>query len=167
MNSHKVTFDSLIVLGSKTIICYVVFLVFFFAVPIAKDFKKAFTGATDSTYATRVVIAETSVKVQVADDTDKRKTGLSDTTLLKPNEGMFFIFDKLDFHGIWMKDMDFPIDIIWLDQNKKVVYISENISPETFPKVFKPTIKSLYVLEVNAGFVKNAGIKIGDMATVL
>ena len=77
-----------------------------------------------------------------------------------------FVFDQLDFHGIWMKDMKFPIDIIWLDDTQQVVTIKTYISPDSYPEVFRPTQESLYVLEVPAGFVKTAEIKIGDQLVV-
>jgi uncharacterized membrane protein (UPF0127 family) len=50
--------------------------------------------------------------------------------------------------------MKFPIDMIWLDENYNVVTIASNVSPNTFPKTFRPSVPSRYVLEVNAGFAQ-------------
>lgn len=66
--------------------------------------------------------------------------------------GMLFVFKKEDKHGIWMKDMRFPIDILWLDSKYKVVSVAENVSPDTFPKIFYPHTNAKYVFEAKAGF---------------
>lgn len=164
---RKVSIDSLMILGSKTVIGYMVFIVFFFAVPIYKEIKSLSKIINNTVYAERVVIGESSVKIKIVDTVDSRQRGLSGTVSLPADEGLLFVFDAPDFHGIWMKDMNFSIDIIWLDETKRVVSIAEQISPDTYPQSFVPNQKALYVLEVNAGFVKKAGIKIGDQATIL
>ena len=61
-----------------------------------------------------------------------------------------------------MKDMNFPIDVIWLDENYRVVDIAQDVRPDSFPKVFDPQGPAKYILEVNAGFSGRNNIKIGD-----
>jgi uncharacterized membrane protein (UPF0127 family) len=109
-----------------------------------------------------IVIGPASVRVKVADSIEERAKGLSGTTELGENRGMFFVFDEPEIHGIWMKDMNYSIDIIWLDEYGKVVHIQENVSPKTYPKVFDPPSEILYVLEVNAGFVQRTSLGVGD-----
>ena len=75
---------------------------------------------------------------------------------------MLFIFNSADNYGFWMKDMIFPIDIIWIGENKKIVYIEKNVLPESYPKNFSPNVKAMYVLEVLSGFSEKHNIKIGD-----
>jgi uncharacterized membrane protein (UPF0127 family) len=75
---------------------------------------------------------------------------------------MLFIFEKEAKHGIWMPDMYFSIDIVWLDKNKKVVSTASSVTPETYPKVFVPNDNALYVLELKDGTVENKKIKVGD-----
>lgn len=104
---------------------------------------------------------------KVAKTNDERIRGLSGKESLGYNEALLFVFDKEDNYGIWMKDMNFSIDIAWLDKNKKIIYIENNVSPETFPKTFYPTnnefgVKALYVLETNANFFLENNIKVGD-----
>jgi uncharacterized membrane protein (UPF0127 family) len=65
-----------------------------------------------------------------------------------------------------MKDMKFSIDIIWLDKDLQVVYFEENVSPDTYPNVFKPDKKAKYILEVNAHFVSKNHIKYGDQLSI-
>ena len=92
-----------------------------------------------------------------------RTRGLSGTKKLPENSGMLFTFDEADKHGIWMKDMYFPIDIFWINENYMITHIQENVSPDTYPTVFYPKEKSLYVLETNAGFAEKYDLKSGNM----
>ena len=167
MKQKKVGVNGLFVLGSKTILAYIVFIVSFFAIPVYKDAKAVLEKNMLGVYGTQIVLGEESISVKFAETQSERTIGLSETPSLAQNKGMYFVFEEPDYHGIWMKDMNFPIDIIWLSSGEYVVHIEENVSPETYPTVFKPRQKSLYVLEVNAGFVKKAGIKIGDQAVRL
>jgi uncharacterized protein len=116
-----------------------------------------------------VKIGQISLKVDVAETEVQKEQGLSGRDQLEENEGMLFIFDNLGYYGIWMKDMNFPIDIAWLNQDKKIIYIENNVDPETYPKIFyalKDNIPVLnqYVIETSANFFIKAGIKIGDLA---
>ena len=104
--------------------------------------------------------------VEIARTDTERTKGLSGRNSLATDTGLVFIFDKPDKYGFWMKDMNFPIDIIWFDENWKIVHIEDNLSPQSFPKIFYPKGLSLYVFEINAGEVERAHMKIGDMAVV-
>ena len=75
---------------------------------------------------------------------------------------MLFVFDHPAQYPFWMKDMNFPIDIIWIDENLKVIFIKKNAVPESYPEVFTSPQNSKYVLEVVAGFSDKYNIKIGD-----
>ena len=108
------------------------------------------------------------IKVEIADTDEGRRIGLSDREKLEENTGMLFIFENKDIKpSFWMKNMKFPIDIIWID-NKKIIQIDENVSnpeintPDSKLKLYTPKMPIDMVLEVNAGFVKKNNIKIGD-----
>ena len=110
-----------------------------------------------------------TLNIAVANTETEREQGLSGKSELAENEGMLFIFDTEGYYGFWMKDMNFPIDMAWLDKNKKIIYIEKNVLPETFPKVFyalenNTPILNQYVLETKANFFEKSGIKIGDFA---
>lgn len=112
-------------------------------------------------------IKNIELNVYVADTTSSREKGLSGRERLGENEGMLFVFERERYYGIWMKDMNFPIDIAWLDKDKKIVYVEKNVSPETYPKVFYAqkgdvAILSLFVLEIQSGFLVKNNIQIGD-----
>ena len=109
-----------------------------------------------------VKINNVVLNIEVADTDEERTQGLSGREKLEEGTGMLFVFEKEGYYGIWMKDMKFSIDIIWLDKNKKIVQIEKNVSPETYPRVFQPFNLNLYVLEVSVGFLSKNNIKIGD-----
>lgn len=82
---------------------------------------------------------------------------------LSGNGGMFFIFEKEGSYNFWMKNMNFALDIIWIDADKKIVDIRENNQPcKESCKSLIPAGQAKYALEVNAGFIKKNKIKIGE-----
>ncbi len=109
-----------------------------------------------------VQINNIKIEAEIAKTLQEKSQGLSGRILLEQTKGMLFIFDQPGFYGFWMKDMNFPIDIIWIDQNRIIVDITENLFPATFPKSFQPKSPAKYVLEVNAGFADKNKIVIGD-----
>ena len=78
-----------------------------------------------------------------------------------------FIFENEEIHSFWMKDMLFSIDILWIDSNFKIVHIENGVSPESYPKIFTPNTKSLYVLEISAGQVNILNMKVGDFIKIV
>ena len=109
-----------------------------------------------------VEIAGQKVAVELALTNEAKEQGLSGRTALGENEGMLFVFDRPDKYSFWMKGMKFPLDIIWLGENLKVVYIKKEVKPETFPESYKPDAEAKYVLEVQAGFSDKNNLKTGD-----
>ena len=78
---------------------------------------------------------------------------------------MLFVFTTDDRHGIVMRDMKIPLDIIWLDRNQRVVHIVKNASPDLGEsRVFQPVTPARYVLEVNAGTATRFNITVGSEA---
>ncbi|MBU6430972.1 MAG: DUF192 domain-containing protein [Patescibacteria group bacterium] len=115
--------------------------------------------------AIKYVIARKSrIPVYLADTEEKRIKGLGERTSIPVDYGMFFIFDGSDYQSIWMKDMLFSIDIIWIDENFNIVHIEKNISPDTYPKIFTPPFKVRYVLELNSGMSDFYDLKTGEKA---
>lgn len=112
---------------------------------------------------TQVSSGNLSVKAKIAEKADERKKGLSKMKELPLDEGMLFVFEAPGVYSFWMKDMNFPIDIIWIDENKRIVSISPYATPE--PKkpdnqltMFKPDGPVKYVLEINAGLAQRNGL---------
>lgn len=101
------------------------------------------------------------VVVTLAASAAVRERGLSGTAGLGESEGMLFLFEYPGRMAFWMKDMRFPIDIIWIGSDWKVVDITHDLAPETYPQTFSPLSDAQYVLEVNAGFAERHGIAVG------
>ncbi len=117
-----------------------------------------------STEFTKVTIENNTINAELADTIPKRIKGLMFRESLPKNNGMLFIFDKESYHGIWMMNMRFPIDIIWIDSNHKIVDIVKDAQPcKIICPSHKPKEKAMYVLEVNAGFADKHKIKIGNI----
>jgi hypothetical protein len=98
----------------------------------------------------------------IASTDEQRIKGLSGLEELKENEGMLFLFGEPSKQGFWMNKMYIPIDIIWLDSSNKVVHIEKQLEPcKLFLAcpVYNPQVDSLYVLELQSGFVDNHSIK--------
>lgn len=109
-----------------------------------------------------VIVDGQEFKAQVSDDPAERRQGLSGQDALENDEAMIFIFDEPGMHGFWMKDMKFSIDIIWIDENLRVVHIEENVSPSTYPESYFPSVDAKYVLEIYTGQAAAQGIGLGD-----
>ncbi len=88
--------------------------------------------------------------------------GFSFHEQIEPHQGLLFVFDSPSRHGIWMKDMKFALDIIWLNEKMEIISIRENFSQESYPEVAYPDAESSFVLEVLSGFVKSNKIRVGD-----
>lgn len=111
-------------------------------------------------------IGNHSFNVKVAKTPKEKEIGLSETKSLSDDEGMVFPFDHSDYYAFWMKNMDFPIDIIYI-QNGKVVDIFPSVNPPTDssnPPVYQPKSPADTVLEIKAGLSSKYGFKIGDDA---
>ncbi len=102
------------------------------------------------------------VKVDLAITPEEKSKGLGGRLGLNEDEGLLFIFERPGMHNFWMENMNFPIDIIWMDESQKIIYIEKNLSPATFPTSFGPHKESKYVLEVVAGFTEEYRVKVGD-----
>ncbi len=109
-----------------------------------------------------IKIKDTILNVEIADTLEKRTLGLGKRKNLLENNGMLFIFEQKGPHFFWMKDMNFPIDIIWFDENQKVIFIEQKIDPSSYPNLFGTELESKYVLETVSGFVEKNQIKVGD-----
>lgn len=82
---------------------------------------------------------------------------------LAKDRGLLFVFKEEGFYRFWMKNMRFPLDIIWISNDKRIVDIKKNVAPcGSACESLAPLARALYVLEVNSGFVSEHNIKIGQ-----
>ncbi|NCU41768.1 MAG: DUF192 domain-containing protein [Candidatus Moranbacteria bacterium] len=106
-----------------------------------------------------ILFEENVLCVEIADTEEKKSQGLSFRKGLEKNTGMLFVFDEETFPQMWMKDMNFALDFIWMNSEGVVVDIDENVAPDTYPKIIDAPVATPFVLEVPAGFVRDHGIE--------
>ena len=111
----------------------------------------------------QVEINDQKISVEVVKDLESQVKGLSGRKSLPQNAGMLFVYNEKDFRTFWMRDMEFAIDIIWID-GEKIVEITENLPVPTDENIPSYTSKAKVdkALEVNAGFVKGNSIEVGN-----
>ena len=137
--------------------------IYFWFVPF---FGSNFAFAEVQDYAHAIVTTSTGKKisVEVADTVEKRSLGLGKRSGLGNGWGMLFVFEKRKQHGFWMKDMEFPLDIIWLD-NHRIAYILRNVQPAksgVIPPVMTPPVAGNFVLEIDAGRADELKLQVGQ-----
>ena len=122
--------------------------------------------AEEIVYSHAIVTTSTGeqIPVEVADTLKKRSLGLGKRVSLKKGWGMLFVFEKRKPHRFWMKDMQFPLDIIWLD-NHRIVHIIHNAQPvnsKVEHKVMTSPVPVNFVLEISAGRAAKLRLKKGQ-----
>ena len=109
-----------------------------------------------------VTVGGVVLQVELAETAQQQERGLSHRDSIEQGKGMLFTFNTEGEHPIWMKDMQFPIDIIWIDAEMRVVHIEQRVAPETYPQTFTSPSPAKYVLEVPAGYASGR-ITVNDM----
>ena len=107
------------------------------------------------------------VVVEIADTFKQRSEGLSGRDNLNADSAMLFVFDKESYYSFWMPDMNFSIDIVWLDSEYRVVDVAKNIKP--MPELAQSDLPTyinknpaMYVIEFNAGFFDLNNLALGQ-----
>ena len=122
-----------------------------------------FIGTRNLKPLKKVCAGDVCIQTEVVATDKARRRGLMFRKNMPEDKGMLFVFEKEAWLRFWMKNVRFPLDIIWIDRNKKIVEIYEYALPcKDVCKTITPQATALYVLEVNAGFTKQHGIKISD-----
>ena len=117
-------------------------------------------GLTDNRQ--RLIAPKGIITVEVVDTPETRQQGLSNRASLGDDEGMLFVFDDVSSnHCFWMKDMQFPIDMVWLDEEKRVINTFEFVEPSTYPQTFCPEGPAKYGLELYGYRAAEIGIVAG------
>ena len=143
-----------------------VFCTIFISFWFVHFFSSNFAFAKVQDYAHAIVTTSTGkeISVEVADTVEKRSLGLGKRSCLENGWGMLFVFEKRKQHGFWMKDMQFPLDIIWLD-NHRIVHILRNVQPTksgVIPPVMTPPVSGNFVLEIDSGRADELKLQVGQ-----
>ena len=108
----------------------------------------------------------TVIQAEIADTPQKRATGLMYRDHLKKDHGMMFFFDQAQEWTFWMKNTLIALDLIWMDEKKRVIHIERNVpictrTDDSCPQ-YRPNDGALYVLEIAAGTVDGLKIEKGS-----
>ena len=104
------------------------------------------------------------LQVEVMVEDQDRALGLMFRKSLPEDRGMLFVFGTSGFHGIWMKNCRFPIDILWLDEKQRIVHVAEAVPPckaDPCPS-YEPLRRAFYVVELNAGQARKENATVGE-----
>ena len=132
------------------------------------EFRPNVTNTLEGNYSTPLTVkradgSSKTFEVEVADTPSKTAKGLMNRTKMKSNEGMVFIFVMENEVTFWMKDTLIPLDMIFLDSNKKITKIFKNTKINQTSETYTGVAK--YVIEVNAGITDSENINLGDQIT--
>lgn len=111
----------------------------------------------------RVCFKDSCFNVRLLIDDEELALGLMFKESLGQNKGMLFIFEKEGRYGFWMRNMLFPLDIIWINENQEAVFMARNMQPcSRVCRTIMPDKKAKYVLEVNAGTIERINLNLRD-----
>lgn len=149
----------------KTIILIVVLFVVFIILFLLFYSLKNMTISQETKYAD-VCLKNECFKAELAITNQEKAKGLMYRTSLDDKSGMLFIYNPASKPGIWMKNTKIPLDIIWLNQDKEIVFLAKDAQPgdENNYQHFQPQVLAGYVLEINAGWADKLNLKTSDKA---
>ncbi|SEA22026.1 hypothetical protein SAMN04488065_2315 [Haloplanus vescus] len=129
------------------------------------------TPGSDYDTATVTISAENGTQVAtveawVADDFGKRYTGLSETEALEPGQGMLFVHGQEGNHAYVMRNMDFPLDMVFIAENGTITTIHHAPLESDDDDLTQYSGRSKYVLEVPYGYTNETGVEVGDRVDI-
>lgn len=103
----------------------------------------------------------TKIDIEIAETSYETETGLMYRKGMEEHQGMLFIFEDVRLHNFYMKNTEFPLDIVYVKDNMTIASFQENAQPLN-EKSLPSKVPVQYVLELNAGLVQKWGLKVGD-----
>lgn len=147
---------------NKIIIIFIIIIIAFGAF-IFYQFSRAGVPTSKAT------IGEHTFLISLAQTQEELEKGLSGRNSLPTDQGMLFVFEEANTYGFWMREMKFPLDIIFIN-NDRIVSINKNVEPaeenNATPQVYTPPQPVTKVLEINGGLSDEYGFKAGDQVTL-
>jgi uncharacterized protein len=135
-------------------------------VPAAAASEPDFVKQGELTFLKADSTVIVKIDIEIADDDLKRERGLMYRRQMELGHGMLFIFPEEDQRSFWMRNTYLPLDIMYLDANRKIVRIHENVATLNDQPILSD-FPAKYVVEVNAGFCALNNIQVGDRMTFL
>ncbi|MFA6088915.1 MAG: DUF192 domain-containing protein [Candidatus Woesearchaeota archaeon] len=119
-------------------------------------------------YITAVCFSDNCLDAKVADTSQKRNQGLMFVDKIPGNTGMLFVFDTEGAHSFWMKNVKIPLDIIWLSNQKQILYFQTAVPcvDSSNCTSYRYSGDSKYAIEVVGGFASENNLKVGDYVMI-
>lgn len=148
----------------KIIFLVIILLLVVAAIPFSQNYLKGNNTFPFSKTAT-AKIGSQSFHLYSANSQKEKEMGLSDKSSMPQDYGMLFSFATPDYYSFWMRDMKFPIDMIFIKDNHIVTIYSNAQPPKSKDDslvIYKPEEPADAVLEINAGLAEKYSFKKGD-----
>lgn len=149
---------------NKLLVIFGILFVLLVAFVLSQNYVQNFSFSQKTPKAVIVINSQTFNLLLAKTDKEKR-IGLSEKKSLPENSGMLFVFEKPDYYSFWMKEMQFPIDIIFINKNRIITVYHELKPPQTPEEnlpIYKPDEPADMVLEINSGLAQKYNLKKGD-----
>lgn len=133
-------------------------------IPVFSSYEHATVTVVDQDGTERGI-----VRVRVADTFSQRYRGLSDTESLAPDEGMLFVFDREANRTFVMREMRFPLDIIFIGADRRITTIAHAPVPapgRSERELTRYRGRAKWVLEVNRNWTHAHGVTVGDRVVI-
>ena len=120
-----------------------------------------------------IMIDDVPLEVQIADTEPRRVRGLMFQDQLPYDQGMIFVFDKPGLYSLWMLNMQFSLDMMWFDEDGKIIHIEKDVSPCKTPleiatcQSIIPEGQAVYVLEVTSGFIEQNNVTKDSILSII
>jgi uncharacterized membrane protein (UPF0127 family) len=121
-------------------------------------------GCVSATHTTSVGLHGKAFLVELAINAPSRELGLMRRTSLAQGHGMLFVFPHIGPQGFWMKNTLIALDILYFDDNRRLVSVQQNVPPCTADPcpIYPSSAPARYVLELSAGTAARIGLQVGD-----
>ncbi|MEK6953215.1 MAG: DUF192 domain-containing protein [Nanoarchaeota archaeon] len=121
-------------------------------------------GCSSSNY---VEIKGKKINIEIADTKEEQILGLMYRDKLDENSGMLFVYNASEVRNFWMANMQFPLDLLFINEDKKIIKIEPaSLCENKICNIYSSNVPAMYVLEVNAKFSEENNIKAGDLVSI-
>lgn len=122
----------------------------------------AYVGLSYQQDITPVKVGDKVFQARLAISQAEQVKGLAGASPLKGSQAMLFVGSTAAQQPIWMKDVSFPLDALWLNNEKEIIYMEHSLSPDSYPQTYGPDQVSRYVLELPTGAARQRNLEVGD-----
>ena len=126
-----------------------------------------FTDISESNDITLILIDGKEFTAELANSTIERKRGLMFREKLPENHGMLLVFENEGVYSMWMMNMKFSLDILWINSQGMIIHIEKEVQPCSYNcATYQSRSPAKYVLEINSGLVDEMGIQKGTFIEI-